>query len=270
MDSAWHVRVVIQETPQQRTCLVEETPEYTTTRRFLDVELIEIVYSDVGTLPLSPGDVVALDFGRDTIIECNGPPDSQPNICFNSCGPVVSDVFDPYFFEQSKEYVLFLNQLPRPQSHEEQVAQALSAFGASAPMPVTTGSDVDESCGEGVQFYVASAENCDNNLVAPTQQQLQELKDACGVATGPDATQGEDEMPEGGSQTPDGGSDTPDGGSDTSEGTGSAGEGSTSTASEGSTTPSVVQESPVSAGSQTALLWLQPLFIMMALFGVMR
>lgn len=187
-DSAWHVR--IESSSRARTgvsgrCLVEETAAFTTEQEFLDVKIIDIVYSDVEELQVSAGDELRLDFGSWTEFECTGNLETDPTICFNSCGPVKSDIFSSFGFEEGKEYVLYANRLPWPVRSFDQdyeLSEAASPSPASGGMAsMSTTKDV---CGQAAQFYVASGEQCDNNMIEPTASEIEQLKLSCGESAG--------------------------------------------------------------------------------------
>jgi hypothetical protein len=192
-DSAWHVRIVRNSALNAlsaNSCVVEQTPAFKTTQDFVDVELIEILYSDVGALQIGTGDEIRLDFGSWTEYTCSpGAPDTLPPICFNSCGPVVSDIFNKFRFEEGKEYVLFANQLPWPRSLSDELFAAPSP--ATESDMLTNELKVKDACGKEARFYVASGENCDNNLVEPSADTVGQFKVTCGVTENPGVTESE-------------------------------------------------------------------------------
>ena len=182
-DSALHVRVVNNtRSGPAFSCVVEQTEDFKTTQELLAVQIIDVLYSDIGHQLNVSGDTVWLDFGSWTVHNCTGNWETDPRICWNSCGPVSSDIFEAAFFEAGKEYVLYVNRLPWP--HRFMFADEEEAMGANTSSARNSTKFV---CGVETQFFVASGSACDNNMVEPSASEVQQLKTTCGtgVAVGP-------------------------------------------------------------------------------------
>lgn len=159
------------------------------TQYFLDVQVIDTIYSDISGLPSvvpsgtessedsnsnSEFETVRLDYGRYS--NCSNEGLNNSDACTGSCGPRPY----PYTFEAGEEYVLYADALGRAnESRCEGGLQGIQASGVLCTDQVGTRKISRTVCGKSAMLGVSSGYTCSKNLQFPSKTYVTRLECAC-------------------------------------------------------------------------------------------